>query len=141
MPFGLGFGETLLIFAIILIFFGPRKLPEMGASLGKGIRDFKRALNGVAAELQNPVDGMNGIGPAGTPAARPRTALEPPETAVPVEATFTAAPAPDAVAHATGEPARPDHAHAPDGTLLHVPHDADATLLDTPRSAGAPQHD
>ncbi|MDB4947671.1 MAG: replication protein DnaD [Gemmatimonadetes bacterium] len=53
MPFGLGFGETILILAIVLIFFGPRRMPEMGASLGKGIRDFKRALNGLSAELQD----------------------------------------------------------------------------------------
>jgi sec-independent protein translocase protein TatA len=51
MPFGLGFGESILILAIILIFFGPRRMPEMGAALGKGIRDFKRALNGITADL------------------------------------------------------------------------------------------
>jgi sec-independent protein translocase protein TatA len=51
MPFGLGFGETILILFIVLIFFGPRRMPEMGAALGKGIRDFKRALNGISAEL------------------------------------------------------------------------------------------
>jgi sec-independent protein translocase protein TatA len=56
MPFGLGFGETILILAIVLIFFGPRRMPEMGAALGKGIRDFKRALNGMSAELG---EGMN----------------------------------------------------------------------------------
>jgi sec-independent protein translocase protein TatA len=47
MPFGLGFGELLLIFAVMLMLFGAKRLPEVAAGMGKGIRDFKRALNGV----------------------------------------------------------------------------------------------
>ena len=51
MPFGLGFGETLLILAVILLFFGPKRLPDAAASLGKGIREFKRAVGGIGEEL------------------------------------------------------------------------------------------
>jgi sec-independent protein translocase protein TatA len=47
MPFGLGISETILIFAVVMLFFGPKRLPELATGLGKGIRDFKRALNGV----------------------------------------------------------------------------------------------
>lgn len=47
MPFGLGFGELLLIFAVFLLLFGAKKLPEVAQGMGKGIRDFKRALNGL----------------------------------------------------------------------------------------------
>jgi sec-independent protein translocase protein TatA len=47
MPFGLGFGEMLLICAVLLMLFGAKRLPEVAAGMGKGIRDFKRALNGV----------------------------------------------------------------------------------------------
>jgi sec-independent protein translocase protein TatA len=50
MPFGLGFGEMILIFAVLLLFFGAKRLPEVAGGLGKGIRDFKRALNGLDAE-------------------------------------------------------------------------------------------
>lgn len=47
MPFGLGFGEMILIFAVLLLFFGAKRLPEVASGMGKGIRDFKRALNGL----------------------------------------------------------------------------------------------
>ena len=47
MPFGLGFGETIIIFAVFLLLFGAKRLPELASGMGKGIRDFKRALNGL----------------------------------------------------------------------------------------------
>jgi sec-independent protein translocase protein TatA len=47
MPFGLGIGEVALIFAILLLVFGAKRLPEIGGALGKGIRDFKRSINGL----------------------------------------------------------------------------------------------
>lgn len=52
MPFfpQLGFGETLLIFAIFLLLFGAKRLPEVAAGLGRGIREFKRAVSGVGEE-------------------------------------------------------------------------------------------
>jgi TatA/E family protein of Tat protein translocase len=48
----LGFPEMIVIFVVALIVFGPRKLPELGRSLGKGIAEFKRASN----ELRNTLD-------------------------------------------------------------------------------------
>jgi sec-independent protein translocase protein TatA len=41
----LGMQEIIVIFVIALIVFGPRKLPELGKSLGKGLAEFKRASN------------------------------------------------------------------------------------------------
>lgn len=41
----LGFSEMLMIFVIALLVFGPKKLPELGKSLGKGIREFKKATD------------------------------------------------------------------------------------------------
>jgi sec-independent protein translocase protein TatA len=41
----LGMQEILVIFILALIIFGPRKLPEIGKSLGKGIAEFKKASN------------------------------------------------------------------------------------------------
>ena len=41
--FGLGIQELMIIFLIIMVLFGAKKLPEMGKGLGRGIREFKRA--------------------------------------------------------------------------------------------------
>ena len=40
-------GEHLLIMGIVLLIFGPRRLPELGNTLGKAIRNFKGAISGV----------------------------------------------------------------------------------------------
>ena len=40
----LGFGEIMVIMLVVLLFFGARRLPEIGASIGKGMREFKRSL-------------------------------------------------------------------------------------------------
>ncbi|NMC33712.1 MAG: twin-arginine translocase TatA/TatE family subunit [Veillonellaceae bacterium] len=42
---GLGMPELILILVIALVIFGPSKLPEMGASLGKAIHEFRNATN------------------------------------------------------------------------------------------------
>ncbi len=41
---GLGWTEVLLIFLIIVVIFGAKRLPEIGSSLGKGITNFKKAM-------------------------------------------------------------------------------------------------
>jgi TatA/E family protein of Tat protein translocase len=48
----LGMPELIVIFVIALIIFGPRKLPELGRSLGRGLAEFKKATN----ELQNSLE-------------------------------------------------------------------------------------
>jgi sec-independent protein translocase protein TatA len=48
----LGMPELIVIFVIALIIFGPRKLPELGRSLGRSINEFKKASN----ELRNSLD-------------------------------------------------------------------------------------
>ncbi len=50
--FGLGMQELVIILVIALIIFGPRKLPELGRSLGKSIGEFKRA----SSELRNTIE-------------------------------------------------------------------------------------
>ena len=45
MGWNLGFPELLVIFVIALLVFGPRKLPDLGRSLGKSLAEFKRATN------------------------------------------------------------------------------------------------
>ena len=48
MPFNLGPGELLLILAIALVVLGPKKLPDVGRSLGKGMREFKESLSSMS---------------------------------------------------------------------------------------------
>lgn len=51
----LGMPELIVIFVIALIIFGPRKLPELGRSLGKGIAEFKRSSNDLRATLDQEI--------------------------------------------------------------------------------------
>lgn len=44
--FGIGMPELLIILVIIMIIFGANKLPQMGAGLAKGIRNFKKGIDG-----------------------------------------------------------------------------------------------
>jgi sec-independent protein translocase protein TatA len=46
MPFGIGVTELVILLVVLLIFFGPKRLPEMGRSLGKGMREFKDSISG-----------------------------------------------------------------------------------------------
>jgi len=49
----LGFGEMLVILVIALLVFGPKKLPELGKSLGKGIREFNKATNDLKSNWED----------------------------------------------------------------------------------------
>jgi sec-independent protein translocase protein TatA len=51
----IGMPELIVIFIIALIIFGPRRLPELGRSLGKGISEFKRASNDLRNTLEEEV--------------------------------------------------------------------------------------
>ena len=47
MPFGIGVPELLIVLVIALIVLGPKKLPEVGRSLGSGMREFKDSISGA----------------------------------------------------------------------------------------------
>ena len=53
---GLGIQELLIVFVIALIFFGGKKLPEVGQNLGKALRNFKAAEKEVRQELEDAVN-------------------------------------------------------------------------------------
>jgi sec-independent protein translocase protein TatA len=53
--FGLGMPELILILIIALVIFGPSKLPEMGASIGKAIREFRNATKEPDSEPERKV--------------------------------------------------------------------------------------
>jgi sec-independent protein translocase protein TatA len=46
MPFGIGIWEILILLLVLLLVFGPKRLPEMGRQLGKGMREFKDSISG-----------------------------------------------------------------------------------------------
>jgi len=48
--FGLGAGELILILALVILFFGARRLPQFARGLGEGIRNFRGALKGEEEE-------------------------------------------------------------------------------------------
>ncbi|MEX0692016.1 MAG: twin-arginine translocase TatA/TatE family subunit [Gemmatimonadales bacterium] len=52
----LGFSEILIILLILLLVFGARRLPEMGAAMGKGIREFKKNIKDVQQSIDTPAD-------------------------------------------------------------------------------------
>jgi len=52
----LGWSELLIIFFIILIIFGPRKLPEVAEAMGKSIQKFKRASKDAREEIEAGID-------------------------------------------------------------------------------------
>jgi sec-independent protein translocase protein TatA len=60
----LGMPEILVILLIALLLFGPKKLPELGRSLGQSIREFKRGAQEIREELQKAVDVKEEVKPA-----------------------------------------------------------------------------
>ena len=56
MNFGnIGFMELMVILVIVLVLFGARRVPEIGASIGKGIREFKKNINEADREIREPL--------------------------------------------------------------------------------------
>jgi sec-independent protein translocase protein TatA len=54
--FGLGGQEILLILLIVLLLFGPKKIPELARGLGKGIQEFKKAQSNLQDEFNKAVE-------------------------------------------------------------------------------------
>jgi sec-independent protein translocase protein TatA len=54
-------GEMIFIFLIVLLLFGAKRLPEIGSSLGKGIREFKSSVKDIERELTVPPERPNQI--------------------------------------------------------------------------------
>jgi sec-independent protein translocase protein TatA len=49
----LGFTEIMVILLVVLLLFGAKRLPEVGASIGKGIREFKRSISDTQDAIMN----------------------------------------------------------------------------------------
>lgn len=70
MPFGIGIWELLILLLVLLLVFGPKRLPEMGRQLGKGMREFKESVSGKDAP-EDVVDVMSEDDVAELPPAQP----------------------------------------------------------------------
>ena len=126
--FGIGFQEMLIILVVVLIFFGPKRLPDLAKSLGKGIAEFKKASEEVrkgiedavkeesVAETPKPPEDLSAYGkaPGSNPSPEePAIAEPPPPTEAPVHASGAppdnppVEPAPSTGAPATAEDAAP----------------------------------
>jgi len=54
--FGLGTGEILLIFLVVLLLFGAKRIPEVARGLGRGIREFKKAASDISDEINGDLE-------------------------------------------------------------------------------------
>lgn len=71
--------EIVVVLVIVLVIFGPKRLPELGRSLGRGIREFRGSVTGEHDDDKAPALDK------GEPAAKPVSAGEPVSAAEPVE--------------------------------------------------------
>ena len=53
MP-NIGFSELMILLVIALLVFGAKRLPEIGSSMGKGIREFKKSISDTQDAIMNP---------------------------------------------------------------------------------------
>jgi sec-independent protein translocase protein TatA len=65
MPFGIGTVEIVLILIAALIVFGPKRLPELGRSMGRGIREFKNSVTSDKDDDDDDVRELEGSRDAG----------------------------------------------------------------------------
>ena len=97
----LGFPEMLFLFLLALLLFGPKKLPEIGRQIGRGLAEFKRASNELKGQLENEMrlleaeDHEKKISPPPPP---------PPENTVAVAAESASAGPASVAAAATADP-------------------------------------
>jgi sec-independent protein translocase protein TatA len=54
--FGLSAWELLIVFLAILLLFGAKRLPEIGSSLGKGIREFKGSIKEIESDVRDEIE-------------------------------------------------------------------------------------
>ncbi len=72
----LGMGELMVILVIVLVLFGAKRIPEISASFGKGIREFKKNVNDVERSITEPEPRVEPRLPAGEPVIRRDVAAE-----------------------------------------------------------------
>ena len=70
----MGFGELVVVLVIVLVLFGAKRVPEIGASVGKGLREFRRGISDVDRQIREP---EQPAAPARTEVVEPATGAAP----------------------------------------------------------------
>ena len=96
MPFNIGAPELIIILIIALVVIGPGRLPDVGAALGKSIREFRKASSDLSDATK--ID-TSPLPPATSPTAAPAPTPQPPS----VTTTAPTVPAPVAMPQAPGD--------------------------------------
>jgi TatA/E family protein of Tat protein translocase len=107
----IGMPELILIFVVALLVFGPKKLPELGKSLGRGLAEFKKASEDLKKTIEDEIEqGKHEAEAVRKQVAEVKNTLSavpaPPLTEPPVPAPAVSAPAEPGVARET-PPIRP----------------------------------
>jgi sec-independent protein translocase protein TatA len=75
MPFGIGIWEVVILMVVLLLVFGAKRLPEMGRSIGSGMREFKDAVTGKDDEPEKteltPPPAPESAAPPAAPSSEP----------------------------------------------------------------------
>ena len=71
-----GMGEMIIVLLIVLVLFGAKRIPEISASFGKGIREFKKNINEVENQIKTPEPRSDARLPAGEPLPRRDATVE-----------------------------------------------------------------
>ncbi len=108
MPFNIGPGELIIVLIIALIVVGPGKLPDVGAALGKSIREFRRA----AADVKDSTSLEPAAPPPAATAAQPQAAPAQ-APAAPAPNTLVGAATPNALSAEPGATAATDATQPP----------------------------
>lgn len=82
-----GMGEMILIFLVVLLVFGAKRIPEIARGVGQGIREFKSATNEITSEITSGDKKTSRPQPPrqGTPTPRPQETASQPATEEPLE--------------------------------------------------------
>jgi TatA/E family protein of Tat protein translocase len=85
VPFGLGTTELIIVLALALLILGPKKLPDVGRTLGRGVREFESTLSDIEDVKKSTIGQVDEIkdslkvdlsvdGPNDKPTAKPKSA-------------------------------------------------------------------
>ncbi len=87
--FGIGFQEMLIILVVVLIFFGPKRLPDLAKSMGKGIAEFKKASEdirkGIDEAMKEDAAKEDAAPAAEAPSENASIPAPPPDAATPID--------------------------------------------------------